>query len=85
MEQEKTLKDLIKAAKLTYRELATKLGTTPDLIVAWNQGKTKPSLPYIVKLSRELHVSLKTLAMALGEDVSDIPDDVLHDDPWSDI
>ena len=85
MEQEKTLKDLIKNARLTYRELAIRLDATPAMIVSWNQGKAKPSLPYIVKLSRELHVSLKTLAMALGEDVSDIPDDLSNDDPWSDI
>jgi transcriptional regulator with XRE-family HTH domain len=85
MAQEKTLKDLIKAAKLTYRELAVKLDTSPQSIVAWNQGKSKPTFLYALKLSRELGVSLKTLAMALGEDVSNIPDDVLHDDPWSDI
>jgi transcriptional regulator with XRE-family HTH domain len=79
MEQEKTLKDLIKAANLTYRELAKNLGTSPDQIVAWNQCRVKPTLPFLVKLARELGVSLKTIAQALGEDVSDIPDDLTED------
>jgi transcriptional regulator with XRE-family HTH domain len=83
MEQENTLKDLIKAARLSYRELAIRLDTTPGTIVSWNQGKFRPSFPYALKLSRELRVSLKTLALALGEDVSDIPDDEpRNDDPW---
>jgi transcriptional regulator with XRE-family HTH domain len=75
MNREKTLKDLIKAAKLTYRELAVKINTSPDMIVAWNKGEVKPTLPFILKLSRELQVSFKTLAEALGEDVSGIPND----------
>jgi transcriptional regulator with XRE-family HTH domain len=80
MEQGKTLKDLIKAANLTYRELAKNLGTSPDQIVAWNQFKVKPTLPYVVKLAKQLNVSFKTLAEALGEDVEGIPDDCLQDD-----
>lgn len=75
MEDKKTLKDLIKDARTTYRELAAKIDTSPAMIVAWHQGKVKPSLPFIVKLSKELHVSLKVLAASLGEDVTGIPDD----------
>ena len=71
----KTLKDLIKEANLTYRSLATKIGTSHDQIVAWNKGDSFPSLPYLVSLSRNLTVSLKVLISSLGVDVSDLPDD----------
>lgn len=80
MAEQKKLKDLIKEAGLTYRELAAKLGTSHTLISAWNKGTYDPTMPYMVKLSRELRVSLKTLAASLGEDVTGIPDDCDRDD-----
>jgi transcriptional regulator with XRE-family HTH domain len=76
----KTLKDLIKEAHLTYRSLAAKMGTSPDQIVAWNKGDSYPSLPYLVSLSRNLNVPLKTLISSLGVDVSDLPDDMGGDE-----
>jgi transcriptional regulator with XRE-family HTH domain len=76
----KTLKDLIKEANLTYRSLATKMGTSPDQIVAWNKGDSYPSLPYLVSLSRNLNVPLKVLIGSLGVDVSDLPDDLGGED-----
>jgi transcriptional regulator with XRE-family HTH domain len=72
---QKTLKDLIKEANLTYRSLAAMIGTSHDQIVAWNKGDSYPSLPYLVSLSRNLNVPLKTLISSLGVDVSDLPDD----------
>jgi transcriptional regulator with XRE-family HTH domain len=72
----RTLKELIKEANLTYRSLAAKMGTSPDQIVAWNKGDSYPSLPYLVSLSRNLNVPLKTLIGSLGVDVSDLPDDL---------
>jgi transcriptional regulator with XRE-family HTH domain len=72
----KTLKDLIKEANLTYRSLATKMGTSPDQIVAWNKGDSYPSLLYLISLSRNLNVPLKVLIGSLGVDVSDLPDDL---------
>lgn len=77
----KTLKELIKEANLSYRSLATKLGTTHDQIVAWNKGDSYPSLPYLVSLSRNLNVPLKVLIGSLGMDVSDLPDDRIPSDP----
>jgi transcriptional regulator with XRE-family HTH domain len=77
----KTLKDLIKEANLTYRSLATKLGTSHDQIVAWNKGDSYPSLPYLVSLSRNLNVPLKVLIGSLGVDVSDLPNDAIASDP----
>jgi transcriptional regulator with XRE-family HTH domain len=75
MTERKQLKDLIKEAGLTYRELALKMGTSHTMISAWNKGTYDPTLPFMVKLSKELRVSLKVLAASLGEDVTGIPDD----------
>lgn len=76
----RTLKDLIKEANLTYRSLATKIGTSHDQIVAWNKGDSYPSLPYLVSLSKNLNVPLKVLIGSLGVDITGIPDDAGGDE-----
>ncbi len=82
---EKTLKQLIEESNFTYRELAERIGTTHDMIVRWCKPDAELKVSNYVKLAKALGVSLKTLAISIGQDVDGIPDDVLHDDPWSDI
>jgi transcriptional regulator with XRE-family HTH domain len=79
MEGRETLKDLIKAANLTYRDLAERLGTDHTLIVAWTKGRKTPKLDNVILLSTELGVSLKVLCAAMGYDVSKVPDDITCD------
>lgn len=77
---EKTLKELIAEAGYTYRDLAEKLGTGHDAIVAWGKGTRVPRLDNAIALAAELGVSLKTLSAALGQDVSRLPDDMGGDE-----
>ena len=75
------LKELIKAANLTYRDLAARIGTRHAVISGWNQGRQVPRLDNAILLASELQVPLKVLCAALGFDVSRLPDDC---DPSSD-
>jgi DNA-binding XRE family transcriptional regulator len=71
----KTLKDLVKEAGYTYRGLAEEIDTTPDAIVAWGNRSRVPRFDNAIALAAKLGVSLKTLGLALGHDVSCVPDD----------
>lgn len=75
----KTLKDLVKDAGYTYRVLAKEIQTTPDAIVAWGNGSRVPRFDNAIAIAAKLGVSLKTLGLALGHDVSGVPNDCLED------
>jgi transcriptional regulator with XRE-family HTH domain len=80
----KTLKELIQDSRLSYRQLAAQVGTSPAMIVRWCKPDAELTVTNYLKLAKVLNVSLKRLAMSIGQDVSDIPDDISADyDPWS--
>lgn len=59
---------LRKREGLTQSELAERIGTTQNLITAWENGKTAPGLRYILKICEEFHVTPNWL---LGFDFDD--------------
>ncbi|BAU65671.1 hypothetical protein STA3757_30600 [Stanieria sp. NIES-3757] len=73
--KESPLKTLREAAGLTQPELSQKLHCGIRIISHWENGTKIPRFDNAIALARELNVSLKTLAQAIGLDVSDIPDD----------
>jgi transcriptional regulator with XRE-family HTH domain len=72
---ELTLKTLLSSADITQQELANKIGVSVSLIGFYVARKKTPGLDKAISMARELGVSLKTLARAMGYDVSGIPDD----------
>lgn len=70
-----TLKQLIEDANTTQRELSKRTGIAEVTINSWVAGKYIPRLDNALVLCRELGVSLKTLALSLGLDITGIPDD----------
>lgn len=48
---------LRKRERLTQCEFAERIGTTQNLIAAWENGRTAPSLRYILKICEEFHVT----------------------------
>ena len=70
-----TLKQLIARCNITQRDLAKKTGISERAINEWVAGKYIPRLDNAIVVSRELGVSLKTLAQSLGLDTTGIPDD----------
>jgi transcriptional regulator with XRE-family HTH domain len=75
MENRKTLKDLIQETDLSYRQLAERLGMTHNQLLALCKPGANPTLKTLVKLARELGVSLNELAKAFGAVLDGIPDD----------
>lgn len=74
-QQPQTLKELREKAQLSQRALASKLGTSHDVIVRWEKGRGLPRFDYAIALASELGVSLRTLAKVMGFDVSRLPND----------
>lgn len=72
---ELTLRLLLKRADKKQVELAEKTGLSRDAIRAYVAGRRMPSFDNAALLARELGVSFKTLAVSLGIDIEDIPDD----------
>jgi transcriptional regulator with XRE-family HTH domain len=70
-----TLKQLIDRANMTQRELSKRTGIAEVTINSWVARKYVPRLDNVLAVSRELGVSLKTLASSMGYDVDGIPDD----------
>jgi transcriptional regulator with XRE-family HTH domain len=74
--ERKTLKDLIREANLTYQQLGDRLGVTRSMISQWNSQGTDLRTSTLIRLAKELNVSLKTLAESIGQDTTGIPDDL---------
>jgi transcriptional regulator with XRE-family HTH domain len=73
--ERKTLKDLIKEANLTYQQLGDRLGVSRSMISQWNNQTADPRISTVIKLAKELNVSFKVLASAMGKDTNGMPDD----------
>ena len=70
-----TLKQLIKDANTTQRDLSKRTGIAEVTIHSWVVKKKIPRLDNALVLCRELKVSLKTLSQSLELDIAGIPDD----------
>lgn len=69
------MKDLIKEANLTYQQLGDRLGVSRSMISQWNSQGADLRTSTLIRLARELNVSLKTLVSSIGQDTTGIPDD----------
>lgn len=81
----KTLKELIKRSNLRQWQLSKEIGCSQSLVSQYVRGATMPTFDKAIAMSRVLGVSLKVLALSLGLDVSEVPDDGKVDesaDPW---
>ena len=69
------LKSLREAAGLTQPELSQRIKVGIRIIGHWEKRTKIPRFDNAIALSRELRVSLKTLARSIGLDSSAVPDD----------
>lgn len=74
--EEETLKTLLAKADLTQQELAKRIRVSVSLIGFYVAGKKTPGFDKAIAMSKVLKVPLKTLAKAMGYDITGIPDDV---------
>lgn len=75
LEDQPTLKSLRESAGLTQPELSRRINAGIRTIGDWERGAYSPSFDRAIALSRELGVSLKTLAKSMRLDVTGVPDD----------
>lgn len=71
----KTLKELIKDARLSYPELAKRINCSRSTVAYYVSGEKTPGLDKAIAMARELGVSLKCLSKSMGYDVTGIPND----------
>lgn len=65
MDDQKTLKDLIQEANLTYRELAERMGVVHTQVAVWCRPGANPTYRTLMKLAKELDVDLNSLGAAI--------------------
>ena len=81
MKKEPTNSETISVRKLrqemgdSQQQLATKLGIHWRTVADWERKGIIPSFETVVRMSKVMNVSLKTLAEAFNFDVTGIPDD----------
>lgn len=78
-EEQLTLKMLREGVNLTQPELSRRMNVGIRIIGDWESGRKIPRFDNAVALARELGVSLKVLARAMGLDVEGVPDDEPHE------
>jgi transcriptional regulator with XRE-family HTH domain len=62
MARQKTIQELMKAANITQKELGERLGVKQSTVSQMLNPKGDPRLSTLRKISRELGISLETLA-----------------------
>lgn len=75
MGKNQTLGQLMKAANITQQELADRLGVTQSSVSTMLNPKSNPRLSTLRKLSRELSVSIETIAATYEDREPNTPDD----------
>lgn len=71
----KTLKQLVFESGLNRQQIADILGVSAPRVSEIMRPGQDLRISTVVKLSKALNVSLKTLAASIGQDVVDLPDD----------
>ncbi|MEG4198595.1 helix-turn-helix transcriptional regulator [Microcoleus sp. Pol12A5] len=74
-QEPETLKTLRQHLEISQEELSRRLNLSFRTVGDWETGKKTPRFDNATTLSRELGVSLKTLAKAMHIDVTGVPDD----------
>ncbi|WP_396136645.1 helix-turn-helix domain-containing protein [Chamaesiphon sp. VAR_48_metabat_403] len=80
MKRENTLKELLRERNISQQELADRMGVKQPMISQWCRTNSDPRASTLIRLARELDVSLKVLMSYLGEDTTGIPDDMGGDE-----
>lgn len=75
LQSEKYLKSLIEQAGFTQKEFAKRLGLAYSTVQYYVAGQRMPGTDISANMCRVLEISPKQLYMALGIDVTGIPDD----------
>ena len=79
-DKQKTLRDLRESLGYSQESFASKVNLTRNAVMRYEQRLAEPKVSNFIAMARELQVSLKTLAGAMGLDISGIPDDAPIDD-----
>lgn len=74
-EEKSPLRLLREQAQLTQFQLRQRIGVSERRLSDWENKKAFPNLENTVALAKTLGVSLKQLCIALGIDVTGVPDD----------
>ncbi|MEG4047807.1 helix-turn-helix transcriptional regulator [Microcoleus sp. Pol17_C1] len=74
-QEPETLKTLRQHLEISQEELSRRLNLSFRTVGDWETGKKTPRFDNAATLSRELGVSLKTLANAMRIDVAGVPND----------
>jgi transcriptional regulator with XRE-family HTH domain len=80
MEQKLNIKQLMATAKVTQQQLADRLGVKQSTIAGMLNPKGDPRLSTLRKISRELGISLETLAATYHDRMGDPDRDVGGED-----
>jgi transcriptional regulator with XRE-family HTH domain len=75
-----TLKALRELANYSQKEISQRVGVNYTAYQAWEVGRSVPKFDNAVLLARELNVSLKTLAKSMGQDTTELRDDLGRDE-----
>ena len=75
-EEKSPLRLLREQAKLTQFQLRQRIGVSERRLSDWENRRALPNLENAAALAKTLRVSLKQLYIALGIDVTGVPDDV---------
>jgi transcriptional regulator with XRE-family HTH domain len=77
VEKIKTLKEIVFESGLNRQQIADILGVSPPRVSEIMRPGQDLRISTVIKLSKALNVSLKTLAAAIGQEVDGIPDDCI--------
>ena len=77
MKKENKLNELLKERNLTQQQLADRLGVKQPVVAEWCSSQSNPKASTLVRLARELQISLRMLFYYLGNDLDGIPDDCI--------
>jgi transcriptional regulator with XRE-family HTH domain len=71
----KTLKEIVFESGLNRQQIADLLGVSPPRVSEIMRPGQDLRISTVIKLSKALNVSLKTLAASIGQDTTGIPND----------
>jgi transcriptional regulator with XRE-family HTH domain len=68
-----TLRQLRETHGYSQEQFAAKIGVTRNAYAQYEAGRAEPKLSNFLKIAKELNIPLKTLAKAMGYDITGIP------------
>lgn len=76
-----TLKQLRESAGYSQAKLGERIGVSQSAIKFWESGQREPTITNVIALAKTFNVSLRTICLSMGLDVTGIPSDG-DDLPW---